>query len=77
MKAKLTGLVVLLLVILLAGAYSVLSKGTETTEITGYGGGEKIGLLEDEEVIQQQPDQLTLRTGELGDGADEEQQAAL
>lgn len=50
MKAKLTGLAVLLLVILLAGAYSVLSKGTETTEITGYVGGEKIGLLEDEEV---------------------------
>lgn len=50
MKAKLTGLGILLLVIVLAVAYTVLGKSRETTAISGYVGGEKIGLLEDEEV---------------------------
>ena len=50
MKAKLTGLGILLLVILLAVGYTLLGRGRETAEISGYVGGEKIGLLEDEEV---------------------------
>ena len=50
MKAKIAGLGILLLVIVLASAYTLLGKSRETTEISGYVGGEKIGLLEDEEV---------------------------
>ena len=50
MKAKLTGLGILLLVILLAVGYTLLGRSRETAEISGYVGGEKIGLLEDEEV---------------------------
>ena len=36
MKAKLTGLGILLLVIVLAVAYTVLGKSRETTAISGY-----------------------------------------
>ena len=50
MKAKIAGLGILLLVIVLASVYTLLGKSRETTEISGYVGGEKIGLLEDEEV---------------------------
>ena len=50
MKAKLAGLGLLLLVIVLAVGYTLLGKSRETMELTGYVGGEKIGLLEDEEV---------------------------
>ena len=50
MKAKLTGLGILLLVILLAVGYTLLGRSRETAEISGYVGREKIGLLEDEEV---------------------------
>ena len=50
MKAKIAGLVILLLVVVLAVGYTLLGKSRETVEIAGYVGGEKIGLLEDEEV---------------------------
>ncbi len=50
MKTKLMGLGILLVVILAAVLYAVLGGGQETIEITGYVGGEKIGLLEDQDV---------------------------
>ena len=50
MKAKLAGLGILLLVILLAAVYTMLGRSRTAAEISGYVGGEKIGLLEDEEV---------------------------
>ena len=50
MKAKLAGLGILLLVILLAAVYTMFGRSRTAVEISGYVGGEKIGLLEDEEV---------------------------
>ena len=50
MKAKLAGLGILLLVILLAAVYTMFGRSRTAAEISGYVGGEKIGLLEDEEV---------------------------
>ena len=50
MKAKLAGLGILFCVIILATVYTMLGRSREVTEISGYVGGEKIGLLEDEEV---------------------------
>ena len=51
MKTKVTGLVILLAVIAVAVVYaSVGRSAVEITEINGYVGGEKIGLLEDEDV---------------------------
>ena len=50
MKTKLTGLAILILVIIAAVVYVFFSRKNQTTEISGYLGGEKIGLLEDEEV---------------------------
>ena len=50
MKTKLIGLGILAAVIIAAAAYVFISNGQTVTEINGYVGGEKIGLLEDEEV---------------------------
>ena len=50
MKTKLIGLVILIAVIIAAVIYVWAGKAGEVTEIKGYVGGEKIGLLEDEEV---------------------------
>ncbi|MGI5888485.1 MAG: hypothetical protein ACOX6J_03800 [Oscillospiraceae bacterium] len=49
-KSTLTGLIILIAVIVAAGAYVFISQSTAVTTINGYVGGEKIGLLEDEEV---------------------------
>ena len=46
------GLAVLLLVIAGAGLYAAVGRPAETVEITGFVGGEKIGLLEDEQVTE-------------------------
>ena len=51
MKTKLIGLAILAAVAVGAVVYALISGGSEVTEINGYVGGEKIGLLEDEEVI--------------------------
>ena len=50
MKTKLIGLGILAAVIIAAAAYVFISNRQTVTEINGYVGGEKIGLLEDEEV---------------------------
>ena len=50
MKTKLIGLGILAAVIIAAVAYVFISNHQAVTEINGYVGGEKIGLLEDEEV---------------------------
>ena len=51
-KARLIGLIILLAVILTAGVYVLLGGGqppAEPTVLRGYVGGEKIGLLEDQQ----------------------------
>ena len=50
MKTKLIGLIILAAVVIAAVAYVVVSNGRTVTELTGYVGGEKIGLLEDTEI---------------------------
>ena len=50
MKTKFIGLGILAAVIAAAVIYVFVINGQEVTEIKGYVGGEKIGLLEDEEV---------------------------
>lgn len=50
MKTKLIGLGILAAVIILAVVYVVINNGREVTEISGYVGGEKTGLLEDAEI---------------------------
>lgn len=50
MKTKLLGLGILAAVVIAAIAYVQISSGQRVTEIKGYVGGEKIGLLEDQEV---------------------------
>ena len=50
MKTKLIGLGILVIVMIVAVAYVVINNSREVTEISGYVGGEKIGLLEDEEI---------------------------
>ncbi|MGN0154726.1 MAG: hypothetical protein ACI4A3_09755 [Lachnospiraceae bacterium] len=50
MKSKIIGAIVLLIVILAGGGYYLYKNQTTTTTLTGYLGGEKIGLFEDEEV---------------------------
>ena len=49
-KSRRIGLILLLLVIAAVGVYLLLTSGPETVRLRGYVGGEKIGLLEDEEV---------------------------
>ena len=50
MKTKIIGLVILITVIIAAVIYVMVGSSNVVTEIKGYVGGEKIGLLEDEEV---------------------------
>ncbi|MDO5136312.1 MAG: substrate-binding domain-containing protein [Eubacteriales bacterium] len=50
MKTKWIGFGILVSVILAAAAYAFLRDAGTVTEINGYVGGEKIGLLEDEEI---------------------------
>ena len=50
MKTKIIGLVILIAVIIAAVIYVMVGSSNAVTEIKGYVGGEKIGLLEDEEV---------------------------
>lgn len=50
MKTKLIGLGILLTVIISVTVFVFVSGGQNYSEISGYVGGEKIGLLEDEEV---------------------------
>lgn len=50
MKTKIIGLVILITVIIAAIIYVMVGSSNAVTEIKGYVGGEKIGLLEDEEV---------------------------
>ena len=50
MKTKLIGLGILAVVIIAAVVYVCIGRSRTVTEINGYVGGEKIGLLEDEEV---------------------------
>ena len=49
-KSRRIGLIILLLVVAAVGVYLLLSSGPETVQLRGYVGGEKIGLLEDEDV---------------------------
>ena len=50
MKSKYAGLAVLLAIILAGSGYYIWRTGTQVTVLNGYLGGEKIGLLEDEEI---------------------------
>ena len=50
MKTKIIGLVILIAVIIAAVIYVMVGSSNAVTEIKGNVGGEKIGLLEDEEV---------------------------
>ncbi|MGN0696394.1 MAG: hypothetical protein ACI4J5_06495 [Oscillospiraceae bacterium] len=50
MRSKLIGAAVLLIVIIGAAVYYFYGKNTELTVINGYLGGEKIGIMEDEEI---------------------------
>ncbi len=49
MKAKLIGAAVLIIVIIAAAGYYFYGKSVDVTVLSGYLGGEKIGLFEDEE----------------------------
>ncbi|MGN0587623.1 MAG: hypothetical protein ACI4JF_10085 [Oscillospiraceae bacterium] len=50
MKAKLIGVIVLVVVIICAAGYYFYSKSADVTVINGYLGGEKIGIMEDEQI---------------------------
>lgn len=50
MKTKLMGLLILAVVVILAAVYALFTRKPAVTEINGYVGGEKIGLLEDTEI---------------------------
>lgn len=50
MKTKWIGLAILAAVVIAAALYAFAAEKTQVTEANGYLGGEKIGLLEDEEV---------------------------
>ena len=51
MKTKIIGLVILITVIIAAVIYVMVGSSNAVTEIKGYVGGEKIGLLEDEDKL--------------------------
>lgn len=50
MKAKLIGAIILIAVIIGAAGYYFYGKAVDVTVINGYLGGEKIGVMEDEEI---------------------------
>ena len=52
MRTKLIGLFILAAVIIGAAAYAMFTRKPEVTQINGYVGGEKIGLLEDTEITE-------------------------
>lgn len=52
MKSRLIGAVVLVVVIVAATVYYFYGKQTNVTVLSGYLGGEKIGLFEDEEISE-------------------------
>lgn len=52
MKQKLAGIILLVVVILAAGGYVTFLERNQVTVLNGYLGGEKVGLFEDEEVLQ-------------------------
>ena len=52
MKQKLAGIILLVVVILAAGGYVTFLEKNQVTVLNGYLGGEKVGLFEDEEVLQ-------------------------
>ena len=52
MRTKLIGLFILAAVIIAAAAYAMFTRKPEVTQINGYVGGEKIGLLEDTEITE-------------------------
>lgn len=52
MRTKLIGLFILATVIIAAAAYAMFTRKPEVTQINGYVGGEKIGLLEDTEITE-------------------------
>ena len=54
-KSRRIGLILLLLVIAAVGVYLLLTSGPETVRLRGYVGGEKIGLLEDEDSTRARP----------------------
>ena len=68
MKTKLVGLGILAVVIIAAVAYVFIADRQTVTEINGYVGGEKTGLLEDEEVqdILQERYQLAIDYAKAG-----------
>ena len=51
MRSKLAGLILLAAVILAAGGYYLFTLQGRTEELSGYLGGEKTGLFEDEEIL--------------------------
>lgn len=59
MKARWMGLLLLAVVALGAVGYMWFSSAAQVTEITGYVGGEKISLLEDEQVQKILKDSIT------------------
>ncbi len=50
MKPKIIGALILAVAAAAAGLYLIFNQSTQTTTLTGYLGGEKIGLFEDEEI---------------------------
>ncbi len=52
MKPKMIGIILLTVVALAAGGYSLYRANNNTTVLKGYLGGEKIGLFEDEEAAR-------------------------
>ncbi|WP_432651238.1 hypothetical protein [Huintestinicola sp.] len=50
MKAKIIGAVILIVVIACAAGYYFYGKAVDVTVINGYLGGEKIGIMEDEQI---------------------------
>ena len=49
MKPKIIGIIILAVAAIAAGLFMLFTKKTQSTQLNGYLGGEKIGLFEDEE----------------------------
>ena len=50
MKSKLIGAIILIIITAAAAGYYFYGKSTDITVINGYLGGEKIGIMEDEQI---------------------------